>query len=92
MYENIGVESPGENSDGSYNAGFEGTPVQENVCKFNRLFKLVGYEPCNEVEGRIQSITYSKWDPDTNKEIIETVTNDTKHGFYLPECTVEKLV
>ena len=59
--------------------------VTENCCKFARAFRLVGYDPCNYVSAKIKSVTYPTWDENNNTETLHTITNDTDHGFWIPE-------
>lgn len=63
--------------------------INENTCKFSRVFKLKGYEPCNSLMAHVKSVTYSEWDDINKKEIIHTVTNDTEHGFWIDPHNVK---
>ena len=69
-----------------------GTHIKEEVCKFNKILTLVGYDLCNGVLGHIRSVTYSKWDPETHKEIVETIVNDSNHGMWIDNHPVTKIV
>lgn len=53
-------------------------PIKEYACKFNRTFKLKGYDLCDSVIAHVKSVTVCDKDGK-----ISTITNDTEHGFWL---------
>ena len=67
-----------EVSDESADSAIIEYPIKEYACKFNRVFKLKGYDLCDSVITHVKSITVCDKDGK-----ISTITNDTEHGFWL---------